>query len=394
MPNARSLAHEFAIATRLAARSLRRRLAGGEPAPATYGEFRAALEPWLGSLPPGLVSRHAFVTVHAKDSWLDTGIELEPGDTVTLLAQGRVYFSRALDIWVGPSLRLWGRVGDGNPVFRGTHETNTFTVHERGRLLFASRFPGEWLDPCGEASAHSPEYARASGDLSVLVLRWSRGTDAHDTLRGCARAARVPGLVLAEAKRLERPVPIPEHWQHDWRIGPSEVFSPARTPDGRPAVGCLTHHDVGILRRDARLPLLPGTRLQWSWRVTELPSALPEDTLLSHDYLSIAVEFDDGQDLTYFWSSALPVGSAFRCPLPVWRDIETHVVVRSGPGGLGDWLAEERDVGADYRRLVGGAAREVAAVWLIGESVLQRGYGRCEYASIRLTNNERTLEVL
>jgi hypothetical protein len=78
----------------------------------------------------------------------------------------------------------------------------------------------------------------------------------------------------------------------------------------------------------------------------------------------------------------------------VWHDIETHVVVRSGPAGLGRWLDEQRDVYDDYRRIVGGQAREVVRVWLIGESVMQRGHGRCEYASIRLTNNERTLEVL
>jgi hypothetical protein len=172
------------------------------------------------------------------------------------------------------------------------------------------------------------------------------------------------------------------------------VFRPARAPDGRPALGCDTHHDVGILQREARVELTPGTRLRWSWRVNELPSDLAEDTLPSHDYLSIGVEFDDGQDITYFWSAALPTGTVFRCPLPVWRDIETHVVVRSGPDELGRWLDEERDVYADYRRIVGGPAREVVRVWLIGESVMQRGRGRCEYASIRLTNNDRTLEVL
>ena len=35
-------------------------------------------------------------------------------------------------------------------------------------------------------------------------------------------------------------------------------------------------------------------RLSWRWIVEELPSRLPEDQLTSHDYLSIAAEFDDG----------------------------------------------------------------------------------------------------
>jgi len=78
----------------------------------------------------------------------------------------------------------------------------------------------------------------------------------------------------------------------------------------------------------------------------------------------------------------------------VWHEIETHVVVRSGPAGLGRWLHEERDLFSNCRRILGASAREVVRVWLTGASVMQRGEGRCEYASIRLTSNERTLEVL
>ena len=145
---------------------------------------------------------------------------------------------------------------------------------------------------------------------------------------------------------------------------------------------CDTHGDVGILRRPAALPLQPGTILSWRWRVDSLPIDLREDSLPSHDYLSIAVEFDDGQDLTYYWSAALPVGTVYRCPLPTWKDKETHVVVRSGLGELGRWLEQRRDVHEDYRRCIGGSARSVVRVWLIANSLFQRGHGRCEYSGI------------
>jgi hypothetical protein len=64
--------------------------------------------------------------------------------------------------------------------------------------------------------------------------------------------------------------------------------------------------------------------------VDALPSELPEDTQLSHDYLSVAVEFSDGRDLTYTWSRELPVETSYWCPLPGWSDREHHLVVRSG----------------------------------------------------------------
>lgn len=395
MPQIRRLVHELAIAVRLAARALGRRLSGAVPAAASDREFRATLEPWLASLPPALSTGHAFHWLPATEPpWHDTGLELDAGDSVTVLADGRVFLSRALDIWVGPGFQLWCRVGEHGPVFRGTRATNTFTARERGRLWLASYFPGEWTDPSGGLRTPAADYARVSGGLSVLTLRWAHGTDVHRLFQNFPRDTRVPGLVLAEAERFDQPVPTPESWDYLWYLGPGEIFRQTLTSDGRAAIGCHTHGDVGILRREARAPLVPGTKLRWSWRVDALPIDLAEDTLPSHDYLSIAVEFDDGQDLTYYWSAALPEGTVYRCPLPTWQDKETHVVVRSGTAGLGRWLDEERDLHADYTRIIGGPARAVVRVWLIANSLFQRGHGRCEYASIRLQTNERTLEVL
>lgn len=395
MQHLRELAHQLGIAARLGARSVRRRLSGAAPATTTAAEFRATLEPWVAALPPGLAAAQAFHWLPATEPpWHDTGMDLEPGDSVTLFADGRVFLSRALDLWVGPAFQLWCRVGEHGPVFRGTRTTHTFTARARGRLWLASYFPGEWADPSGRLRTSRGEYARVSGGMSVLTLRWERDTDVHALFRGFARDTRVPGLVLAEAERFDQPVPTPEHWEYLWFVGPAEIYRSSSTADGRPAICCHTHGDIGILRREARIPLAPGTRLHWSWRVDELPIDLAENTLPSHDYVSIAVEFDDGQDLTYYWSAALPEGTVYRCPLPTWRDKETHVVVRSGSAQLGRWLDEERDLYADYARILGGPAREVVRVWLIANSLFQRGHGRCEYASIRLVTNEGTLAVL
>ncbi len=115
--------------------------------------------------------------------------------------------------------------------------------------------------------------------------------------------------------------------------------------------------NAGILQRPVNLELKPQTKLSWRWIVEELPSLLPEDQLTSHDYLSIAAEYDDGQDLTYFWSRNLPVGKAFRCPIPRWTPLESHMVVRSGLADLGKWVSDERDLYEDYKTHIGGSAR-------------------------------------
>jgi hypothetical protein len=86
----------------------------------------------------------------------------------------------------------------------------------------------------------------------------------------------------------------------------------------------------------------------------KLPSAVAEDTFPTHDYLSVAVEFDNGQYITYFWSSELPLETTFRCPIPTWTARETHLVVRSGLDEHGKWLSEERDLFKQYAERIGG----------------------------------------
>lgn len=312
---------------------------------------------------------------------------------MTWFASGRVYLSRLLDVFVEPSFQLWARVGDG-PVFRGTRATHTFTSPHGGRLWLASYFPGEWTSTGGSLDAGPTDYARVSGGMSVALLHWNPQTDAAGVLSEAARQPDAPAPVRDEAQRLVESVPPPERWDYLWYLGAGEIYRPGVLPDGRRTIACRTHRDVGILRRDARMPLEPGTRLSWSWRVDALPSSLAEDTLPSHDYLSIAVEFDDGQDLTYYWSASLPAGTVYRCPLPAWRHKETHVVQRSGTAALGRWLDEERDLSDDYRRIIGGPARHVVRVWLIANSLFQRGDGRCEYAGIRLYGPSGTLDLV
>ena len=395
MSDAADAARRLGVVAQLAGRAVARRLAGRVPPHADPRSFRETLAAWLATLPEGLLADHRFHDLPARrPPWFDSGLDLAAGDEVTLLADGRVHISRLLDLWIAPSFQLWCRIGERGPVFRGTRATHTFTARSAGRLWLASYFPGEWADDTGRLATPASDYAKVSGGLSVCVLKWSPAVDATAAIRRCARDTRVPGLVLAEVDRLDEPVPVPEHWEYLWYVGPAEIYRTATRADGRPTLCCHTHGDAGILHREARLPLVPGTRLAWSWRVDELPSDLAEDTLPSHDYLSIAAEFDDGQDLTYYWSAALPVGAVYRCPLPTWKHKETHVVVRSGRAGLGQWFDEERDLCADYRRIIGGPAREVVRVWLIANSLLQRGHGRCEYGRIALAAGDRQVALL
>ena len=128
--------------------------------------------------------------------------------------------------------------------------------------------------------------------------------------------------------------------------------------------------------------------------IERLPSAVAEDTLPTHDYLSIAVEFDDGQDITYLWSAELPVETVFRCPIPSWTARETHVVVRTGLAALGQAQTESRDVYADYHTHIQGNATRIVSVWLIAVSLFQHSLGSCRYESIVLHNTTSNIAVI
>jgi hypothetical protein len=327
-----------------------------------------------------------------KPPWQDTGLRLDRGDLVSTFAVGRVVPIPGLDVWFDPAFQLWGRIGESGQVFRGTRVTNTFTAADHGRLEFGSYFPGEWSDRHGRLAVPADAYRSASGGIVALVVRWARNADPAARLR--AHAGEPSGLVAAELDRLVAgAVAPPKGWRYLWYLGDSEIFSPSVDATAPGGIDCRTRADVGILQHDVDLPLTEGTRFQWSWRVDELPSVLPEDTLPTHDYLSIALEFDNGQDLSWYWSSALPVGHSYRCPIPTWTGKETHLVVRSGTAQLGSWLTEQRSVLSDYATAVGSPPQRIVKVWLIAVTLFQRHTGRCAFRDITLTDGHRQIRI-
>jgi hypothetical protein len=345
-------------------------------------EFHSRFEALLNQLPPSaLLSWHWADVASDQKPWLDTGIELAEGGQLSAFALGQTRL-KGTGLSFGADFQLWYRIGAEGRIFRGTRYSHTF-AEAPGRLYLASYFPGEWATRTGALATPDEAYAQVEGVLSVLLIRWR--IDPLEGLEQLAALGDVEGLVASEIQRLTQPVPTPPGWDYLWFLGPAEIYRPCAESGRTPAICCHSHNDVGLLQKAADFPLQPGTRLRWAWRIDALPSLVREDTLPTHDYLSIAVEFDNGQDITYFWSAELPVGQGFRCPIPTWTARETHVVIRSGAAGLGEWFDEERDIYRDYGEYIGGPWPErIVRVWLIAVSFFQGREGRCRYADIAL----------
>ncbi|MFY7837509.1 MAG: DUF3047 domain-containing protein [Novosphingobium sp.] len=284
----------------------------------------------------------------SEADWTGSGHYVQPGDRFRVVATGHQWLAKPLGLVIEPRSTVYMRIGT-SPI----------------RKLIANDATYE---------------AWAAGELSFLTKGLSEFADERGTLLPGKRPRQGPGIGLRVAATPKVPSDTgqPQGWRYLWRIGDGRIYT--GDPD---EIAVSTHGDVGILQRDVDLPLTNRTELSWDWLIEQLPSDLPEDLAFTHDYLSIAVEFDNGRDLTYMWSAGLPEGHVFRCPLGWWCDRETHWTLRSGPAGLGEWHSESRNISADYAQALGQPLpARVVRVWLIANSVFQRGYGAAKFARI------------
>ena len=328
---------------------------------------------------PELREVRVFDLVGSDLPWKDLGISLTKGQECTFLLGGRVSLSREHDLWVEPGVAFHVRTCGTRPMFNPMTNTGTMTATADGPLEMA-RSLVEFQDDAGELAVPKDAYAKADAHIYGLALVW-RGK-AQTGLASLLRHGDVCGVIAAELARLQTPRRLPENWHNFFMLGGGPVIF---NDIGNGAISVEPLKNAGILQRPVKVELKPQTKLSWRWIVEELPSLLPEDQLTSHDYLSIAAEFDDGQDLTYFWSRSLPVGKAFRCPIPRWTPLESHMVVRSGLADPGKWVSDERDLYEDYKTHIGGPATSVVNIWLLGVSLFQRRSGACRFADMQIS---------
>jgi hypothetical protein len=111
------------------------------------------------------------------------------------------------------------------------------------------------------------------------------------------------------------------------------------------------------LFRELRVDLAATPVLHWSWRLERAPAAGDERSKPGDDYAArVYVVFSGGalfwrtRAINYVWSASQPVGAE-------WPNAFTAnarmIAVESGTTRAGEWVEEQRDVRADFRRLFG-----------------------------------------
>jgi len=201
--------------------------------------------------------------------------------------------------------------------------------------------------------------------------------------------------VFSQDPEQQKPWSAPSGWSYVLAVGPPQIYQFGTSPQAGKTMEIYTHQNAGILASDVSLNNDADVTISWDWQVDTLPSEVTEEIAQTHDYLSVAVLFDNGQDISYVWSSGLEEGTVFRCPLPDWADKETHVVIRSDASEIGNWLREERNLKADYARYIGGEMPStITQVWLISNSIFQGGVGKARVANISIGNDEQREKIL
>ena len=360
-------------------------------------EFADIAERWVEALPAALVRETIgaarVVRLHANDApWHGTGIRVNAGQAYSLFANGRVQWSlRDPTLYGGPRQHLCARIAPGGRVVNPTGDTGTFVADVDGELELGI-YMGLWKNALGDLATSESLYRRLSGGIDVLAIGWCG--DPANALATLDDGGLQPPFISREIARLRAPRSPPADWNYLLETGTAGIFTDAVGASGERVIALDSRDDQGIVCSPIGCELNPGTRLSWRWRVTEVPSAVAEDRPQTHDYISIATEFDNGRDLTWIWSSRLTPETHFDCPIHGWTARETHWVVRSGNERLGQWCAEERHVYADVLAAMGTPPARIVRVWLIAVSSFQHGTAQAEFADIVLSDGSQTFRVL
>ena len=329
----------------------------------------------------------ANVNVQLKSShegWISTGLEAAKGDKILVSAEG------SLDIGLKAPMDsrhlIWVRFGDNGEVFQLTFNDEIINANDNGVLHVAFLNPPNVVLGNRKGKLNSSYKMIPETDLDFKISAANLSGSQLD------QTAFAQSLAKAE-RNAELLNSLPAGFDHLWYLGASNIFASKQTSRG-PGVFIKTNDDGGIIKKKLDIPLTKTTEIDFSWLYRKLPAIAPETTLPTHDYMSIAIEFDNGQDITWYWSHSLAPETFYRCPLAGWDKVETHIVVQSGQDGLGEWHQHKRNIYTDYSTSVGGEMpKKIVGVWFIGNSIFGRRGADAEFANISVQDGNTQINI-
>ncbi|HEY5912759.1 MAG TPA: DUF3047 domain-containing protein [Verrucomicrobiae bacterium] len=155
------------------------------------------------------------------------------------------------------------------------------------------------------------------------------------------------------------PKGVPNGWELKEKTGRADLS--VMKSDGVHAVQLRSADTSFSLQRQIQVDVKQYPILTWKWKVNKLPVGGDfRKTKTDDQAAQLFVAFSRTRAIVYIWDTSAPQGLMADAPSPPFMAIKA-VVVRSGPGDLGQWLAEKRNVYEDYQKFFGAAEKAPVA---------------------------------
>ena len=160
---------------------------------------------------------------------------------------------------------------------------------------------------------------------------------------------------------------IPAGWKGQNWGSPKYDFS-IDASDGKRVLHLRSANEGSTISKEVRgqVNLRETPVLEWTWKVTVLPTGANSCRKATDDQAAqvfvVWPRFPEAvrsRIIGYVWDSTAPAGTTCKSEK---TGTVTYVVLRSGPGELGKWLTERRNVLEDFKRIYGEDADAPAAV--------------------------------
>jgi len=161
---------------------------------------------------------------------------------------------------------------------------------------------------------------------------------------------------------------------------------------GRTVVEAQSRGTASGLFKKVRLNPEQYRYLRWSWKIAGTVRNGDETTKAGDDYAARVYVVFPGRffwqtkAINYIWANRLPRGAS----VPNAFTASTMMVaVESGAERAGQWISEERDILADYRRLFGGEPREIGAIAIMTDTDNTGGEATAWYGEISIASGRQ-----
>jgi hypothetical protein len=189
--------------------------------------------------------------------------------------------------------------------------------------------------------------------------------------------------------------PYPALQQKDSRAGSPRVSKAALTTHWcRKTVATVLkpHAKSAASGLSKKIAFQPATYryLKWSWKISNTIAQGNEKSKQGDDYAARVYVVFPGRffwqmrALNYIWANKLPKGEF----VPnAFTSNAMLIAVESGPSKAGQWVAEERDILADFRRVFGEEPHEAGAIAIMTDTDNTGAEATAWYGDIILSTN-------